>query len=211
MTATELVDPRSQYVKTRLLEINKQASNIIIENGLLLREYLTKNYWQDDGFGSFEQAIKSLQDSGQLDYGVRNARNFIAIVDMVDKLGLDPTLVDELGISKLREIAGLSQMPGEQRRLLDAAGEMSVAEVQTEAKRLRGKASGQDLDPLVAVPFKISETQRGFLMDCLRTAREIYAIESVVPDAVVLVDLILPDWFAGSAQAKQEEARQEVG
>ena len=67
-------DDRANFVKNRLLEINRQASNIVIENGQLLREYKENAYHKEDGFKSFDEAIQAYHDSGLLDYGPRQAR-----------------------------------------------------------------------------------------------------------------------------------------
>ena len=113
-TAVAVIDDRATFVRERLVAINKSAGDMVYENGLLLREYMANAYFKEDGFKSFDAAIDSMQDSGQLDYGARNARNFIAIVDLFDTLHLPPAEVQNIGISKLREIAMLAD-PKEQQ------------------------------------------------------------------------------------------------
>jgi hypothetical protein len=200
---------RAQVVKTRLLAINSQASNLIIENGLLLKEYKQNDYYKADGFATFDVAIQMMQESGQLDYGPRQARNFIAIVDMLQALGIDPADVETIGISKLREIASLP-LDTDQRALLSAARTLTVAEVQREAKRLRDKAFGRETDPLVPVVLKTTETQATFLKECLTEARRIYALPDTLGDASVFVDSILAEWFTNkdTYEAEQLQAGQ---
>ena len=198
------VDERANFVKNRLLEINRQASNIVIENGQLLREYKENAYHKEDGFKSFDEAIQAYHDSGLLDYGPRQARYFIAVIDMVEKHALEPAQVNTLGISKLREIATL---PGEvdQTKLLDAAKDMSVGEVQKEAKRLRDKAFGRESDPFDPFMLKTTESQKEMLHECLKEARRIYAIEDSVSDTVVLIDHILAEWHGDRDRYEAEQ------
>lgn len=198
MTDTLVVEvgtDRAAFVKARLLEINAHANSIIIENGMLLREYKDNGYYKSDGFQSFDEAINSYQASGLLDYGARNARNFIAIVDMIDAHGIDPKQIEAVGVSKLREIATLPD--ADQKKLLDGASDMTVAEVQKEAKRLRDKAHGRDTDPLSPVTLMLSETQKVLYTDCIKAARVTYGIAETAGDAAVLIDFILAEWMSG--------------
>lgn len=196
---------RAVYVKERLAAINKQHNELILENGLLLREYKANGYFKEDGYESFDEAIESLHEKGVLDYGARNARHFIAIVDMVDRLELTSAEIKAIGVSKLREIAALKSET-EQRRLLSEATNKTVGEIQKEAKRLRDKAAGRDTDPLNPTTHMFTDTQKGFFKECIRRARTEYAIEDNVPEAAVLVDYILADWHSGLPNENNDNA-----
>jgi hypothetical protein len=200
---------RAGYVKTRLLSINAQANDIVIENGILLKEYKENGYYREDGYKTFDDAIQAMQDKGQLDYGPRNARNFIAIADMMANLNLLPENVEAIGVSKLREIATLPVVE-DKRKLLETATEMSVGEVQREAKRLRDKALGRESDPLVPVILKTTESQHEFFRECISEARRIYSLSENMSDASVLIDAILAEWHSEKdhREAEQIEAMQ---
>jgi hypothetical protein len=196
---------RSKYVMDRLVAINRQAEEIIIENGLLLREYKDNGYWREDGYESFDSAIDSLHEKGVLDYRARNARNFIAVVDMLEKHNLGAEAIKGIGISKLREIATLKNID-EQKRLLGGAGEMDVSTVQREAKKARDKAAGRDVDPLQPYTIMTTETGHQFVKECLSKARRVHALSDAMPDGAVLVDAILPEWNSGVNEAKSIDA-----
>lgn len=195
---------RADYVKNRLLEINKQAAGLIIETGELLTEYKANGYYKEDGFKSFDEAIEAYHASGLLDFGARQARYLVNVVEMVKRHALEPAKVDTLGVSKLREIASL---PGEadQKALLEAAPEMTVGQIQKEAKRLRDKAFGRESDPFDPFMLKTSESQKQMIHDCLTEARRIYSIADTVNDTGVLVDYILSEWFSEKDRYEAEQ------
>lgn len=197
-TIPAVVDDRALYVKRRILAIGEAAATLVLEAGTLLTEYKANAYWREDGYPSFDVAIDTMQSNGQIDFGSRQARNLISVVEMFTKLGIPETKRRELGISKLREVASLHDEK-EQRKLLDAASGMSVAEVQREAKRLRYLASGRDVDPLDPIVIQASTTQRQFYGECIDAARHQYGIDDHVPEATVLVDTILAEWHSGLA------------
>lgn len=200
----EVSDPRrAEFIKSELSRLSKELSNFVITTGTLLREYKSGGYFKEDGFKSFDEAIESFKDKGMLDYGARQARNLIAIVDMIEALAISAGDVNALGISKLREIASLRD-PATQQKLLEAASGMSVGEVQKEAKRLRDKASGRDEDPLDPVTLLMSETQKQFYKNCIDRARQVYGLNDDVPEVAVLVDAILADWFSGTSDGISE-------
>jgi len=194
---------RAIAVKERLVGIGKEVSSWAIENGLLLKEARDNGYHREWGYQSFDAAIAALQDAGQLDYGPRNARNFILIVEMIQRQGLDPAITAKIPISKLREVASLKS-PKDQLALLELCGSGNVADVQREAKRLRALANGEDVDPFSPYTIYCTETMKGFIKECLEKARELYTLDATVPDAAVLVDAILPEWFNTAHTPDQE-------
>ena len=192
-----MVDARAVYIKDRLITLNKTAADLIYESGALLKETKDNAIYKEWGFDSFDEAIETLHDRGELSFGARNARNLIAIYDMLASLGDGADGAKELGISKLREIASLKGAEA-QRKLLEAARDMSVADVQKEAKRIRDKAAGRETDPIDPIIIKsATESQKKFYAECLAAARVEYSLNDEVPDAAVLVDHILADWHSG--------------
>jgi hypothetical protein len=185
---------RAIAVKERLVGIGREVSSWAIENGLLLKEARDNGYHREWGYQSFDAAIAALQDAGQLDYGPRNARNFILVVEMIQKQGLDQNITAQIPISKLREVASLKN-PKDQLALLALCSTGNVAEVQREAKRLRALANGDDVDPFSPYTIYCTDTMKGFIKECLEKARDRYTLDVTVPDAAVLVDAILPEWF----------------
>lgn len=196
---------RSSWVKSRIITIARSTASNYIENGLLLKEILDHEYFKAWDYNSFDDCITCLQEAGHVDYGSRNARNFIAVVEMVEKQGIPMDDAAKIPISKLREIASITD-PKAQQKLLAASNDMDVSEVQKEAKRLRDKAKGIDTDPYSTLSLRMTETQRGFFMDCLSKAREHYGVTKDTQDAVVLVDMILPEWFGGLMEHEAIEA-----
>jgi hypothetical protein len=188
---------RAVEVRERLTAINSQHNDLVLENGILLREYKANGYFKADGFASFDEAIDTLHERGQLDYGARNARHFIAIVDMVDKLAIDTADIKKIGVSKLREIASIKSEAA-QRKLLEEAKTKTVGEIQKEAKGIRDKAAGRDVDPLDPVTLLMTGTQKQMYKTCIAQARVEYAVEDNVPDVAVLIDMILADWYSGT-------------
>ncbi len=213
MAATEVLSKtqnRAVEVRERLAAINRQHNDLVLENGLLLREYKTNAYFKEDGFVTFDEAIDALQQRGELDYGARNARHFIAIVDMVDRLHLTPQEVKDIGVSKLREIAALKSEAA-QRNLLEAARTQTVGEIQKEAKRLRDKAAGRDEDPLNPVTLMMTDTQRQFYKVCILRGRKEAGVEDNTPEAAILVDVILAEWFSGLKHEQREASETAPG
>lgn len=206
MTDTTLVpaDDRATYVKSRLVEINTAAGGMIYENGQLLREYKDNAYYKEDGFESFDAAIDAMQNAGTLDYGPRQARNFILIIVMFEALKLDKGDIARIGISKLRELATLKSGK-DQAALLEAAPDMSVAEVQAAARKIRDVALGRDTDPLDPVKLMLTASQKEMYTECLTEARRIYALPETLPDAVVLTDSILAEWHTSRDEYEARE------
>lgn len=196
---------RAQFVKQRLRDINTLHNDLIIENGLLLREYQANAYFKEDGFKSFDEAIEALHERGELDYGARNARHFIAIINMVEALNIGPEEVKAIGVSKLREIASLKDSQS-QLALLGAAAQKSVGEIQKEAKRLRDKAAGRETDPLNPITLMMTDTQKQFYKECIERGRLLSGAKDEVPEVAILVDVILADWFSGAADAHSDPA-----
>jgi hypothetical protein len=202
---------RALVVRERLIQISQTAGNLVIEAGLLLREYKSNAYYKEDGFDSFDEAIEALHAAGSVDYGARNARNLIGVVDMFDKLGITDADKQSLGISKLREIATLKN-PDEQRKMLEAAKDLTVAEVQKAAKTARDKAAGRDVDPSEPIIVRgATASQAAFFRDCIKAARVEYSLNDDVPEAAVLVDAILAEWHSGlSHQVEDETSTEDV-
>lgn len=197
---------RALFVRNRIIEISHHAGNLVIEAGLLLREYKTNAYYKEDGFDTFDEAIDSLHSAGKIDYGPRNARNLINVVDMFDKLGVTDADKQSLGISKLREIATIKG-EDQQRKLLEEAKELPVAEVQKRAKQIRDKAAGRDTDPTEPIIVRgASASLNAFYQECIKAARVEYSLDENVPEAAVL-EAILAEWHSGiSAQPANEAA-----
>jgi hypothetical protein len=182
---------RGPQIKAKLAEYGQQAADLILQNGLLLREYQSGGYYKEDGHKNFDEAIEAMKNAGLLDYGARQARHFIAI-----NIGAEE--VKRLGMSKLREIASVKDTK-DQLALLGSASQRSVAEIQKEAKQLRDKAAGRDTDPLDPVTLMMTETQKEFYAECIERGRLISGLDpGKVPDVVVLVDVILADWLSGA-------------
>lgn len=201
---------RGVQIKAKLIALGQQAADLILTNGLLLREYRSGGYYKEDGYKSFDEAIEALKDSGQLDYGARQARHFIAIVDMCESLNIEGPEVNKLGISKLREIASLKD-PKDQLALLGQASQKSVGEIQAEAKRIRDKAAGRDTDPLDPVTLLMTATQKQFFKDCIDAGRKLSGLDAEkVPDVAVLVDVILADWLSGVPELNTPVVETEV-
>jgi hypothetical protein len=188
---------RGTFIKAKLIENSGQAQDLILANGLLLREYKGAGYFKEEGYGSFDEAIEAMKEHGQLDYGARTARHMIAVVDMVEALGISAEEVKRLGISKLREIATVKDSK-QQLALLGEAGQKSVGEIQKAAKALRDKAAGRETDPLDPVTLMMTETQRGFYKECIEKARMIAGLSDDVPEAAVLVDVICAEFMSGA-------------
>lgn len=186
---------RADWVRQRLSELNKSAGELIIENGLLLQELKANGYYKEYGYKTFDECILAMQANGEIDYGPRQARNFQAIVKMVSEVGLSAGDLDAIAVSKLREIATLPASTDEKRAFIEQAKDMSVAEVQAEAKRRRDKHFGNDTDPLKPYVLHTTDSQREFLVECVQKARRVYSLDDSTPDTAVLVDAILSDWF----------------
>src|SRR3954466_552576 len=204
-TLVEVGPPdRGVHIKARLLQLGKQAADLILSSGILLREYRSGAYYKEDGHASFDVAIEAWKDAGLIDYGARQARHLIAVVDMCESLNIEGPEVNKLGISKLREIASIKD-PQQQLALLGQAGQKSYSEVQAEAKRIRDKAAGRDTDPLDPVTLLMSVTQKAFYKEAIGRGRQLSGLgEDKVPDVAVLVDVILADWMSGAADVNTE-------
>lgn len=201
---------RSMFVRERLVAINRDMSEKYIENGLLLLELKTNGYYREWGYESFDECIEHMHQQGLVDYGSRNARNFIAVAEMIGRLELSAEDVQKIAISKLREIASLPS-PESQRKMLDAAQTMSVDDVQREAKKIRDQAAGRDVDPLRPYTFMMTDTQHTFTRECLTDARRVYSIDDEVSDANVLVDVLLADWKSGLPEVEAQEIEAHLG
>jgi hypothetical protein len=79
---------RGPQIKAKLAEYGQQAADLILQNGLLLREYQSGGYYKEDGHKNFDEAIEAMKNAGLLDYGARQARHFIAIINMVETLNI---------------------------------------------------------------------------------------------------------------------------
>jgi hypothetical protein len=198
MTTEVLPVERASQIKTKLIELGRQASNLILTNGLLLREYQSAGFYKEDGYKTFDEAIEAMKDAGQLDYGARQARHFVAIINMCDSLNINEAEVNKLGISRLREIASIKD-PQQQLALLGSADGKSVADLQREAKAIRDKAAGREGDPLDPVTLLMTATQKQFYKDCIAAGRKMNGGKDpeAVPDVAILIDVILADWHSG--------------
>ena len=207
---------RAKFVIGRLVELSKNAAEVMLESGLLLKEYRDNAYYKEDGYESFDAAIDAMHEKGMFEYKSRNARNLISIVEMAQQHKLSGDTLDGIGISKLREIASLP--PADQKAMLEPdkktgepkAKKMSVADVQKEAKVKRAKAKGHDVDPLDAITFMTTATQKTFINTCIEAARRIYGLPDTVTPTGVLVDAILAEWHS-SLSPEEVEASQNAG
>lgn len=203
---------RAKFVKGRLVELAKNAAEVLLETGLLLKEYRDNGYFKEDGYENFDTAIDAMHEKGLFEYKSRNARNMISIVEMAQQHQITGETLDGIGISKLREIASLP--PKDQKAMLSPdpkTGEpkvkgMSVADVQQKAKKARAKAKGHDVDPVDAITFMTTATQKTFINTCIEAARRIHGIPDNVPPSAVLVDHILADWHSGLSPEEMEAA-----
>jgi hypothetical protein len=196
---------RGVEIKAKLVSLGRQAADVILTSGLLLREYRSGGYFREDGFKTFDEAIEAWKDSGQVDFGARQARHLVAIVDMVEALNIGPAEVGKIGMSKLREIASLKD-PKDQLALLGKADQVSVGDIQREAKAIRDKAAGRDTDPLDPITLLMTETQKTFYSECIEHGRLLSGLDKdKVPDVAVLVDVILADWMSGAAQVEEKK------
>lgn len=200
---------RAKFVSKRLQELSKSMAEQYIETGMLLKEYKDNAYYKEDGYESFDEAIEAMHDEGKLDFGARNARNLVSIVEMAGANGMKPEELEGISISKLREIASLPA--SEQKKMLPQAKEMSVADVQQQAKQIRHKARGHDVDPYDPIILKdATATMKTAFNQAIAEARRIFGIPDEVSDTVVLVDHILADWLAGAPQAEAEAIEAEI-
>lgn len=191
-------------LRDKLVALNKRAAELILENGILLQRIKNDAVYREWGYESFDEAIERMQEAGQLDYGARQARNFVAIVEMYQQHGLSEGDIEGVSISKLREIATVRNTD-DQKRLLKAAPALSVKQVQHEAKVVRDKALGRDVDPLHPWTFMFTETQRTLCNDALSLAKVVYSFDEQTNPANVL-EAILADFMAGGgAQFAQQE------
>jgi hypothetical protein len=190
---------RGLDLKNKILSLGKQAADLILTSGCLLREYMSGGYYKEDGHKSFNDAIEAWKAQGLIDYGARQARHLIDVVSMVEALSISPEEINKLGISKLREIASLKD-PQQQLAMLGAADQKSFADIQAEAKQLRDKAAGRDSDPLDPITLLMSATQKQFYKACIERGRKLSGLtEDKMPDVAILVDVILADWMSGAA------------
>jgi delta-aminolevulinic acid dehydratase/porphobilinogen synthase len=189
---------RAQFVSSRLQEISKSMAEYFIETGQLLKEYKDNGYYKEEGYDSFDQAIEQMHQDGKLDFGSRNARNLIGVVEMALDNGLKPADLEGISISKLRELATLPK---------EAQKKTPVAEIQAEAKKIRHKARGHDVDPLDYITLPTTATGKTAFNTAIATARRINSIADNVPDHAVLIDVILAEWMSGQeTEAESIEA-----
>jgi hypothetical protein len=203
----EILQPISQratFIRERLSQISKTVGEAVLENSLLLRELKNNAYYREYGFKVFDDFIADLQDRGEIDYGPRQARNFLSIAEMLESKLLTEGELDQLGISKVREIASLPGGPEAKRALLDMAHDMSVSQVQAAAKEQRDKVLGRDTDRLHPVTLMFSETQRTFYKECIGIARQLSGTSDEASEAGVLVDVLMADWRSGLPEHEAE-------
>jgi delta-aminolevulinic acid dehydratase/porphobilinogen synthase len=187
---------RAQFVSKRLREISSSMAQDFIECGILLREYKENSYFKEEGYESFDEAINDKYTKGEIEFQSRNARNAIAVADMLAANGMKPEDVKKIAPSKLREIASLP--PNEQKKMLPKAEEMTVGEIQEKAKAIRHKAKGLDVDPYDPIILRdATATAKTAFNANIAMARRVYNIPEEVPDFVVLVDHIMAEWASG--------------
>lgn len=196
---------RPEFVKERLIQINNAAADLYLENGLLLREYKENGYYKAHGYASFDEAVETMKQQGLLEYGARQARHFIDIVNMTEKLQLGSADIKDIGMSKLREIASVRN-EDQQRRLLAEAPDKPFSEIQREAKQARDKIAGRESDPFMPIILKnTTQSQHEFFMTCMREARNLYRLPDDMTDGVILTDVILTAWFNSREAIEAEE------
>jgi hypothetical protein len=187
---------RATFVSKRLSELSSELHQGFIEIGQLLVEYQENALYKEEGYPSFNEAIDAKQSKGELDFGSRNARNAIAVAKMITANNLTPAQVKDIPPSILREIATLH--PEQQKKMLPEAKNMTTAEVQQQAKEIRHKNKGLDVDPYDPIILRdATATAKVAFNTHIATARRVYQIPENVPDYVVLVDHILPEWEQG--------------
>lgn len=189
---------RAVAIRDRLIALNRQAAELILQNGLLLKEIKDNAIYREWGYESFDEAIERMNEDGALDYGSRQARNFILIVEMTQRQGLGQSDIEGVSISKLREIATVHD-PGKQMQMLKAAPDMSVKQVQQEARKARDKELGRDVDPLHPVTLMFTETQRTLYYDAVAKAKIVFSFDDNTNPANV-VEAILAEFMASADQ-----------
>lgn len=193
---------QAMQLKDRLITINKTHGDLVLENGLLLKRVLTDAIYKEWGFQSFDAAIDGLRDQGLLTYGARNARNFVAVVDMFSRLQLGEEH-KQLAISKLREIATLKR-DDDQRDVIDRAADLSVSEVVAAVKAIKDMRAGRETDPFKPRTLKFSETQSNAFDEIIAATRVVHSINDNVPAEAILIDVIMADWMAGLPRFKDD-------
>jgi hypothetical protein len=103
---------RGPQIKAKLAEYGQQAADLILQNGLLLREYQSGGYYKEDGHKNFDEAIEAMKNAGLLDYGARQARHFIAIINMVETLNIGLAAVGGRDSEGSQAASGQGSGPG---------------------------------------------------------------------------------------------------
>src|SRR5688500_15498532 len=121
---------RAQYVRDRISAINRTVTESVYENAMLLQELKENAFYREYGYGSFDEGIRAMQDRGEIDYGPKQARNFLRIAATAALLGMSDGDIAALGMSKMRAIAGAPGDVNLKREMVEQAREMTVAEVE---------------------------------------------------------------------------------
>ncbi len=144
---------RAEQVKQELAILKKTLQISSLEMGDLLSETKSQRFYQGWGFSSFEEFVTE-----SMEMKPRKAFYLITVVERSRQLNIAREKIENIAISKLREIFSLDpqgfflnaetgdneKLDGHIVRLVDLAPELSYEAIKAEVRRLKGIAEGEE-------------------------------------------------------------------
>ena len=202
-----------ESVRKKIEEIKKSISGRFFDLGELLKEIRDGGYHMTWGFSNFGEWL----DTSGLDLKERSAYYLIKIIEMGSELNIPREKLEQVKISKLREIASLdTKRDGKKiKKLIDACvpdkegNEMSLDDVRQNVAKV--KAGDEAIETYVFMTIKISKTAKENVFDpAIELARAEHGdtidgegnAAEITPARAI--ELILADYLAGAENAPEK-------
>ena len=203
-----------ESVRKKIAEIKKSMSGHFFELGDLLKETRDGGYHMTWGFANFGEWL----DTSGLDMSERAAYYLIKIVELGAALNIPREKLEQVKISKLREIASLDFVKDAKkiRKLVDSCipdkdgNEMSLEDVRQNVAKV--KAGDDKLDVFVFMTIKVTKSCKEEVIDpAIEMARAEYG-DTLKADGeggeitpCRAIEMILANYMAGDHGEREEE------
>ena len=195
-------------IRERIIELRETIEQSWFEISLLLKDIYENNLFEEWGYNSFEDYVKS-----ELDLEYRNAMYRVKIGQTISELEISKEQIAELGWTKFKEIIPilmdekLGLTKSKINKIIKAVEPMSVRETKELVSRIKeeqknGKtADVKEISKANKVKFSFNDEQLQVVKEAISVAKEMIDTDN---DSLAL-EYICAEWLAQQMGEDKEE------